>query len=125
MANEVKWLVPQRVAYFSMEGDISNDEFARINEAMAALIQAGQSPIHIVAQVSQIKRPPMDIQWIARKTAIQDEKVGHVVVIGANSLAKFIAQMVKNITKSNMHMVDSLEEAQTLLHEKDSTIPTL
>jgi hypothetical protein len=89
------------------------------------LFEAGQAPVHLIADVSKMKMPPMDIQWIARKTAIRDAKVGIVIAIGANSLLKFVAQMVKNLTKSNIHMVDTLDEAYRLLEEQDSTISAL
>src|SRR5687768_12855119 len=125
MANEVKWLIVPRVGFFSMEGDISSTEFLRINNEVAALLEGGQAPIHLIADVSKMKMPPMDIQWIARKTAVRDEKVGIVIAVGANGLLKFIAQMVKNLTKSNIHMVDSMEEAYELLEKLDASLPKL
>jgi hypothetical protein len=125
MANEVKWLIPKRLGFFSMEGNISSAEFVRINDEMMDLIEAGESPIHLIADVSRLTRVPMDIQWIARKTAIRDEKVGIVVAVGANSLLKFMAQMIKSLTKSNIHMCASMEEAYALIQKEDSTISTI
>src|SRR6185369_1088023 len=103
MSSEVKWLIPQRVCYFWMAGNISRKEFRDINDAVAVYIKEGQAPIHLIVDISALKWLAMNVQWIAKTTAIRNKKVGYVLVIGANGFFVFTTDMVRSITKAKIH----------------------
>jgi hypothetical protein len=130
MANEVKaysveWLIPQRLILFRLWGKVSLDESLFINDTFGSMIEAGQAPVHIIGEVGEKGSIPTDISLLTRKSALSSEKFGHLIVVGANPLVRFIAKMVTSVLKTNVHMVNSLDEAKALLHEKDSTISIL
>jgi hypothetical protein len=126
MANEtVSWLVEKRVMYVTMEGEQSRQSFEHMNDEMFRFLEEGEAPVHVILDVSQLKKPYLDISLISKKSVSNDKRIGLLAIIGAKGTIQFVIKMVGTIIKSNYHLVASMEEGIELIREKDSTVATV
>jgi len=123
MPYTIEWLVPERVFIFQFWDKISVQEAINANESFAKFIGEGQAPVHVIGIAGANAAIPPDISLLSRKSAMSSPNFGHLVVVGASGIVRFIAQVVTAIIQAKVQMADSLDAAYQILVEKDSSLP--
>lgn len=123
MPPHIEWLISERVLYFNLEGDVDRACFSAVNAAVAAFVLEGQAPIHLVADIQDLRSLSMNVQWISKTTAIRSERVGYIMVVGAKGFFNFTTKAVRLLTKTKIHMVATIEDALAELWDLDASLP--
>lgn len=121
MAYSVEWYIPKRVILITLN-DVTIEDVRRTNQRVRELIVEGESPIHSITDVLQMKSVPVDLGLIKQDYPLASPKVGWVIMVGANPVAKFIANIVAKTSGSRLKMVSTFDEALAFLKSQDDSL---
>jgi hypothetical protein len=126
MAYSVDWLIKDRLIFVSISGDITLEDVAALNESITALLDAGQAPIHMLADIKDMGKFPFDLISMQRtSTYLKHPKLGLVMMYGASRIASSFAQMITQIAGIKLRVVQSYTDALKHLMEEDAEIKAL
>jgi len=112
------WLVDQKVMYTAMYGVVNNKEYQQWADETKVLYDAvPHDRFHILVDCTELEKTPMlnDLLNIHFH-----KKRDWIIAFGMqNQLVKFAASMVLQVTRTNMKLVDTLDESLAILGRVD------
>lgn len=117
---EFSWYVPESVLLLKLIGAIELDEFKAINQTLITdYANASNDDLVLVIDLSQASNFAISMPDLVRESAAitQSDQIRHRICVGINSpLAKFSANVATSAGRQPFHVVDTMTEANQLLH---------
>lgn len=125
MPFEVSWYEPSRVILIRTVGDLSAEELSQSGDALRKYIEAGDIPIHLIADLSQLGKVPTSIAEI-RKALGSLNKLSSSIIVGANNpVIKFMASVFAKLGGYEVRTVSSIDEAIEVITRLDPSLQHL
>jgi hypothetical protein len=120
------WLIVNRIIYSHFEGEISHDDVVQFDQAMLTMLENAEQLVHSIGDLRQITKSAPLKDTLSMKS-MRHPNAGWGITIGAfeNPLIRMLAAMTMAIAKARYREVSSLEEALSVLKQKDPTLPDL
>ena len=126
MSIENVWYKQGRVIFETAHGTISADDVHNSNTSVIAMIQEGQSPVHIVIDARTVEQAPFNLRALQEAvTAFREPGIGWILIIANNAVFRFWASAISQLSKAKFRSVQSPEEAMSLLMHLDSSVGEL
>jgi len=126
MPHNVEWLIKDRLILAVISGDMPLEDIAAFNQSVTALLDAGRSPIYMLADVKDLGKFPFDLISVRRaSTYLQHPKLGLVMAYGASRIASSFAQLLTQIAGVKLRFVQSYTDALKHLMAEDAEIKAL
>lgn len=125
MPIESYWLLPEKILHVAIIGDISIDEVARASQDAVTIFDVSSiAPIHIIVDDSRGGDPPKSIRRLINAIAVvRHTNMGWMVLYGGeNKLAKYILQILANITNLRYRRCQTRREAVAFLITVDDSL---
>jgi hypothetical protein len=123
MPYQLEWLQDKRIVREVLSGEFDLAASTELAAATAKCLEEGTAPIHLIIDVTDMVKSPTNLRSINSVTDyMKDPKLGWVVLIGANTMVKFISSVISHITKFKFTTVANLDEAVSFLQKQDATL---
>ena len=123
MAYETEYYVDQRVIYNRFTQQMSAEDAEGANSSTLDLLREGDAPVHVIIDVSALDLIAIDLKELTATVDFpRDNKVGWVIVVGDNPLARIVGSLVMQDGHVKSRFVESLDEAVNILERMDATL---
>jgi hypothetical protein len=127
MPVEVSWYISNRVVLARGYGSVTTEENAESDRQVAALIDQGIAPVHVIIDVTTVDDFPFfsaSYQKDNVQQFLRSNKLGWGVVCGtSNRVVRFVGEVVARLSRINFRMFPTLEEGLAFLKDQDQTVP--
>jgi len=123
MPYEIGWNQEKRVIHGRLYGVVTLDDLSHWTPEIVRLIDAGDAPVHLIADLHDIEKFPMSVS--ALKSVLQREthpKMGWVVTVGGPSTLMTFSYVLARLFRVNLRVEDALPAALNALREIDPTL---
>ena len=126
MPYTISWHTQNIVAYAQIRGHFTADEVVVFNrELRQQYLEPGQPPVHLIVDVRDIQTLPANA-WIihhAFNTYCNHPALGWIAFMTRNTvLTIFLEAILQQITPKYLKRVQSLAQAQNILHQLDERL---
>ncbi|PJF36192.1 MAG: hypothetical protein CUN49_06695 [Candidatus Thermofonsia Clade 1 bacterium] len=126
MGYSVDWLIKDRLILLNTSGDISIEEIEAIDRDIIQLLEAGQAPVHILADMKELGKFPFDLISMRRAaTYLNHPKLGLIMAYGVSRIAASFAQLLTQLAGVRLRFSRDYAEAVTSLAAEDAHIKAL
>lgn len=123
MPHTIDWLQEGKVLISRFEGVLTIQEMFDSTSEYIALFEGGNPPIHIITDLSNLKKFPTSLMQVRDAYAyLKHEKAGWLVYYGAPALASSLINVFNTIEQLPLGNFRSYEQALAFLHDKDKTV---
>lgn len=121
---EHRWLVPDRVVYLSISGDITPEDFEALNDRKVSLIDAGKAPVHMIYQMKNVNLIDHRPSTEGLKRILNTEKLGWYVAIDADlsAVRRALGRIALAFSRMRWRVVTSFDEAAAFIKKKDPSL---
>lgn len=122
---EIRWLIENEVALFIEYQEATVENVASMINATNQLISSSpRDKVPIIVNVSGMKGSPTNISAIAREfRGSRSEKWGFTIVIGAEGIVKFLAQIFFQLGRIEIRFASNMDEALQILYRIYPNLP--
>jgi hypothetical protein len=123
MPQNLAWLTEKQIIMIHLIGDISLEESQAANLETIAYLDAGEPPVHILADIKQMGRFPLNL-IAARKTTtyLQHPNLGYIAIYGASGITSSFVQMLLSLAGVKARFVRNYAEGVDYLAQHDPRI---
>jgi hypothetical protein len=105
-----EWFIPNRVIYLQIEGFVSGEEIYGMNDALNEKINAGTSPVYIVADVTGVEVGLYKVSDLKAYTYLNNPKLAMVLGVTGNKLIGLLVSLLVNITANKVKLTSSFDK---------------
>jgi hypothetical protein len=114
--------------YAAVSGDFTTAEFeAYGQDIVEQYLDHAAHPIHIISDVSQMEKFPTQVWTAIRATEpwLRHRRLGWIILLKhrSNPMLRFLLSTVNQVVGVRFHVVETAEEAYTLLQQLDDRLP--
>lgn len=123
---DISWYAGRRVILCRLVGEVTIEKARHINDELAAMIDQGEKPVHILFDLSEVGAVPNNLFKLREATHIVTHPgLGWVVVAGIdNPLIQFLGSMVSQLGRlSRYRVLPTIEKAYAHLRQMDDSLP--
>jgi hypothetical protein len=125
MPYDMSWYLEKRIVFINFHETMQLDEMPSMFEALEDFRQAGEDPVHIIADVSRMERFPMAISEVGQLAPLMDT-FGVCVIYGVSQpLLQFVLKVVAKVIKLELRVAETLELALISIGRLDPTLSHL
>lgn len=123
----ITWYAPRRVVMVRPHGHITIDDNRLINSSLVEYLAAGDPPVHLLFDQTEVLSFPMDIHQLRDAlTVMHHPAVGWVVIYSApNRVADFVNSLLATIARVQYRKFANRRQALDFLMEQDATLKPL
>ena len=126
MAYELGWRLEGRVIYLRVWDILPLLEAHEAVEKIAAAVEEGSPPIHIIVDLKALRFSPTGIQTNLRLNSyLRHPHIGWIVTIGGTPLTQFLSNVVRQFFPIKLQQTDSLEASLDFLRSTDPSLEAL
>ena len=120
MPYQISWYTPQRVIKLTVTGKFTFEELQQVAENIRLYIAQGASPIHLIADLSQMESVPTQVSDL-NKTIGSLRSLSSSIIIGKmNPILRFCALVLAKLNGGyDLQIVDNMDEALIVLSRLD------
>ena len=123
MPYENGWYIERRVIFQRIYGDVTLADLEKNLHETNELLEAGISPIHVMCDVREISKFPMNINQLKDLYQMApNPNAGFTILLSSSSVLRFFLSIIVQIVKTDYKMVNTDEEALELLRRIDPTL---
>ena len=125
MKNLATWLVEDKVIFTSLIGDLTIEDFTKLDNDIIPLFKASSSQtIHMLADISLMTSMP-GVFAMTKLQYITHPKIGYFITQSRNPVEKFIGSTVGQILKTKYRFIDTLDDGIQFLATLDDSLPSV
>ena len=114
--SRIRWHIPNRVLYFQPLARATLEEVEADNEALRLMLAEATAPIYVLVDWSEVRVIPGNLGEVRQSNPIfTDAKIKQVILFGGGTALWFLGAMYADSTQRRTEIVDSYEDALTLL----------
>lgn len=121
----LEWLIENRVMLLTLQGDICEDDFVGMGDQLAAMMDAGDAPIHLIADSSRQSKPLLDIHATRSIfSVLRSDKFGWAIHIGGtnNRAVGMISSVISQMLGIRYRPFDTIEDAIAFIEDQDPSL---
>ena len=121
-----RWLVPGKVIYTDLVGDLTLEDLKAGSDGVISLYDESEfDQIHVIANQAKLGNIPVSLKLFNEATPfVRDKRLGWFIMYPEGTqFAKFMASMVTSLAKIDYRPTDSLENALSLIKRMDDSLP--
>lgn len=123
MPYEISWYAPPHVLFVSITGDMDIPSIRALSENLLAELKQGTPPVHILTDVTHMGRYPGNVTEFRNAMQMLTGRFDSNILIGRSSpMLKFIASVISQVSRYELRMVSSLDEALDALSKIDPNL---
>ena len=123
MPYEVNWHLDKRIISNKLYGAFDFDTAIEASKNVSQHLAEGKAPIHLIVDMSELQSFPTNVTKLNEMTTyLKNPALGWVVVIGGNSLSKFVVNVISQIIKFRVTQRPTFDEAVRFLESNDLTL---
>lgn len=112
MTDQVKWLVEKHVVVVTLEPQISWEDYAQLDQRLAALLESGVSPVDVILDATAVQSFPTDMKALeARTSYLRHPHLRWVMLAGRNKLLRLVMTVVCSKLDQRVYFHNTLDEA--------------
>jgi hypothetical protein len=116
MPYEIKWYLEPHVIFVRISGDVTAPEIETIFKELAQYAAQGTRPLFVVSDLSELGRYPINAAEYQKAVRALAGQIDTSILIGMSSpILKFISSFLSQISKYELRMVDTMDEALVLI----------
>lgn len=125
--SEIYWLIENHIIYTKRPPVLTLECLREDSENIIKLLDVGEAPIHIINDTLAVNMTPKKALMIRKALPYLDHPhLGWFVTVTSSQFISFLAsivpQMRKGSNRSNVEVVNSLDEAIQFLREHESNL---
>lgn len=125
MPHTVEWLIQGRIIAVQVNGNITLQDVADIDQKTIALLDSAQTTVHIIADLEALGKFPFDVIGMRRTaTYLQHPQLGLIVAYGTSYIASTFAQLLTQLAGVRLHFARNRDEALKRLMAEDAALTT-
>lgn len=128
MPHKLSWYVENRIIHIYLYGDLADDEFTRVGDAMYDFVEAAIPPMFLLVDVREVTKMPTSISRISSDLARFRNDTRHTwtIVLSNSTLFNFIGMVASKVVGVPMRSFNTLEEAHAfIIHNAPDLSPAL
>jgi hypothetical protein len=124
MLFELSWYLPKRVIHVHILGMLELSDVEAMSQAVAAFMEEGTAPVHILLDDAKGGRPPISLKEMqARMEIANHPSIGWIVGVGeADPVAKFLIPLLMKIVNMKYTRVATIEDGLNFLAKQDASL---
>jgi hypothetical protein len=123
MPYQVNWYQDKRIIFNKLYGACDFESAVEASTQVSQLLAEGNAPIHLIVDMSDLQSFPTNVTRLNGMTSyLKNPSLGWVVVIGGNSLSKFVVNVISQIIKFRATQRFTLNDAVQFLESNDVTL---
>ncbi|MEO8607598.1 MAG: hypothetical protein ABI690_06940 [Chloroflexota bacterium] len=123
MANEVTWLLPNRVIYFQAKDVLTIDELVAAIKFIEDGVRNAPGVVHLVVDARETKSIPSNVLEIKKHiTYLNRDKMGWIILIGMNPLVNAFVKVLTQLLRTNYRNFRAQKPALEFLVTQDETL---
>jgi hypothetical protein len=119
----LSWYIEKRIIHDRVSGVFTLDDWRIVHEYNIEQLKVGIAPIHIIIDTRRVEKfdfTLQDFQMVLGKP--KEPAMGWFILVGTDTMARFLASFATQLVKTNGRMFSTLEEAVAFLQEVDVTL---
>jgi hypothetical protein len=129
MASQIFWLIPHRVVYWKLSGEVSGSEIYDSSELIAQLVdKLAKQKMHIVIDAINIRKLEHNNSPEARmafEALARSQGIGQVVTVIHNYQIQINLNVLSRAFGLKWHNVSSIDDAIRILKTSDSSLQSV
>lgn len=126
MPHIVNWLIENCLVLIKVSGDVSVEDAEVINAEVVALLRAGEPPVHVLSDLTELRKFPFDLIGMRRALSyLQEPNLGWVMAYGPSSIASSFARLLTSLVRVRLRFVRDQADALNVLAGMDARIKAL
>ncbi|MDZ4766322.1 MAG: hypothetical protein SGI73_17410 [Chloroflexota bacterium] len=123
MNYEFTWTVEKRIIYARIFEEITLDDVTQIVKRLNQMIREGDQPVHILCDLRETKRFPMNLRDVvgAVDKSDQPHNSGWSIIISSNSLIRFLGSVAVQLSGARAHVCTDIETAFRYIAARDGS----
>jgi hypothetical protein len=124
---ELKWYIENEVLILTQfHGEGIEQAIAMMSEANGLIDSSPNEKVPVIIDVSKIMTPQKDMNAVIQKFRTgRSKKWGFTVVIGAEGIIKFFAQLFFQFSGIEVRLAKNMDEALEILYRVNPNLPRL
>jgi hypothetical protein len=124
MAYWVTWLAPKRVVYFEIDGVLTIPILDEIGKEIVALLDAGDPPCYVIANVPRLTEVPKNIPQIhgVTKPYLDHPNMKWIFVCSSNALVNFIATVIGQVIGTSLFAGRTMDDALEVITKHEPNL---
>lgn len=123
MSYKIYWLVENCVLHICYSDNIEDQDLPEINERLKEYLNKGESPVHVISDLSELKRLQPSLKTSQQLLPIlRDKRWGWIIIVGANPMVQFFSTFVTQFFQKKMYTFKTVDEAKYALGIEDSRL---
>lgn len=124
MTQKTDWLITNRLVLVQAWDHLTMDELRAINSESNALIKTGTPMVHMIVDVTRVKKFPTNLREINASTRTTSPgQYGWTAMVTSNSVIRFVASVAVHAAGARVRMFEDAQAALRFLYEQDGTLP--
>jgi hypothetical protein len=124
MSQKTDWLIPDRLVLVQAWDQLSLDELRAINSESNALISAGTPMVHMIVDVTRVRKFPTNLREINAATRTTSPgQYGWTAMVTSNAVIRFVASVAVHAAGARVRMFEDAQAALRFLYEQDASLP--
>ena len=123
MPYQVNWYQDKRIIFNKLYGAFDFESATEASRRVSQLLAEGNAPIHLIVDMTELQSFPTNVTKLNDMTTyLKNPSLGWVVVIGGNTLSKFVVNVISQVIKFRVAQRFSMNEAIQFLQSNDVTL---
>jgi len=127
MPATTEWYIEDRVLLSTVDVELIVDELIETNRIITQYIVQHSNTIHLIIDVSQLKKFPTNIMPVRESTKayLTSDSMGYLIIVGINNpILRLLTDVVAQLSKTNWKQVRTMKDAIKTLNDVDPDLPT-
>jgi len=122
---EVRWVIPNEVALLVQNRDMTIPQIVTmINEVNQLLESSPHEKLPVIVDGSNMKSTSNNIGDVLKEfRTVRSEKWGFTVVVGAQGVIKFFAQLILQLARVEVRLAKDMDEAIEIIYRVNPSLP--
>lgn len=124
---EVRWFIPDQVILMVQKTNLDVAGVMKMVADVNTLLETtSNTKIPIIVDSSAVKQMNANIGQVVKEfQTIRSDKWGFTVIIGAKGVIQFMAQLVLQLSRVEVRMTSSMEDALEILYRVHPELPRI
>ncbi len=124
MPHTVEWMIPQRVIYMYIEGDVDLPGIQSVNTDIMTLLDSGTAPVYLVVSDENVQKMPINLASLKRTLEFMcHPALRFIISIGqVNPILNYVIPVVTQMIGVEFVRCNTMEDAQRYLQRIDYSL---
>jgi len=126
MPAKTEWYIEDHILLSTVDVEFTVDELLETNRTISNYIVGHSNTIHLIIDVSQLKKFPTNIMPVRESTKayLTSDSMGCLIIVGINNpILRLITDVVAQLSNTNWKQVKTIKDALKTLKDVEPELP--